>query len=145
MANKIFDKELEDTLHQAEVESKFVAYITSLFHYNSINFDKKIRKLNKRYSLILDDNDKETYYPVSSMTDDISSFLTLEDQISDSNLYCKFMELTKREREILNFSIYFELSDTKIAKLLEISQQSISKTKKHALRKLRDSFTERSN
>lgn len=124
-----------------EEERRFVGYISSLLHYNAINFDKKNRKYNERFALILDDIDNQSQASLVEkeyITE--SSYEELENQISDPHLYTLFMSLTTRERQILNLSIINELKDKQIASLLQVSQQSISKTKKVALKKLRNKF-----
>ncbi|RAW09750.1 hypothetical protein DC345_30280 [Paenibacillus taichungensis] len=127
------DSYVED---KVEEEKRFVAYISSLLHYNSINFDKKNRKFNERFALILDDTDyKELTSGVEE--DAIQNSEILENQISDPDLYATFMNLTTKERQILNLSISKELKNTEIARLLNISEQSVSKTKKTALIKMR--------
>lgn len=118
-------------------ERKFVGYITSLLHFNSINYDKKKRKDNERFRLILDDAEEEMVQSEVSINIDYTEYLKLEDQISDDELYYDFMKLTNREREILEYFVYHELNDTEISRILHVSQQSVSKTKKTALEKLR--------
>lgn len=128
--NELENESDKDKNAKALNESRFVSYITSLLHFNSINFDKKKRKDSERFCLVLDDTEGEQVQHENSINTDFTENLTLEDQIIDSQLYSNYMNLTKREREVLNLSVYHELSDTSIAKLLKITQQSVTKTKK---------------
>ncbi|ETT61033.1 hypothetical protein BSK66_31860 [Paenibacillus odorifer] len=122
------------------LEKRFVGYISSLLHYNSIYFDKKNRKHNERFSMVLDESDYLNHPAENSVEYSDNFFEELENQISDPSLYAAFINLTEREREILNFSIVQNMKDKEIANKLGVSQQSISKTKKVALKKLRESI-----
>ena len=124
----------------SEEEKRFIGYISSMLHYNSIHFDKKIRKLSERYALVLDDIDVKDEAMEESNTESISE--PLEEQISDPSLYAAFLRLTTREREVVNLSICKLLRDREIAQVLGVSQQSISKTRKKALEKLRKAIIE---
>lgn len=139
MQNNSEHKQQENDVRSLN-ESRFVSYINSMLHFNSINYDKKKRKDNERYSLILDDAECDQVQYENLIISDFSDNLKLEDQINDLNLYREFMNLTKREREVVNLAVYHEMSDTKIAGILKITQQSVSKTKKKALEKLRSAF-----
>ncbi|AIQ53421.1 sigma-70 family RNA polymerase sigma factor [Paenibacillus sp. FSL R7-0331] len=123
-----------------DIERRFISYISSLLHYSSINLDKRNRKYNEKFSLIFDEVSEAE---VSNITEgqivDEHLFENLEDQISTPSLYAAFMALTKRERRILNLTMSQNLSDTDIALKLGVTQQSISKTKKNAITKLRNS------
>ncbi|WP_336783471.1 sigma-70 family RNA polymerase sigma factor [Paenibacillus illinoisensis] len=124
----------------SEEEKRFIGYISSMLHYNSIHFDKKIRKLSERYALVLDDIDVKDEAMEESNTESISE--PLEEQISDPSLYAAFLRLTTREREVVNLSICKLLRDREIAQVLGVSQQSVSKTRKKALEKLRKAIIE---
>lgn len=122
-----------------DIEKRFVSYISSMLHYNAMNFDKKNRKYNDRFSLIFD----EVIDTLASNENDLYTdhpFEKLENQISDLSLHEAFMTLTERERKILNLSFCYTLSDTEIAVNFSVSQQSISNSRKNALRKLRKSI-----
>lgn len=121
---------------KAEFEKKFVSYISTLLHFNSINFDKKIRKHQDRFALIMDDVEESD---LNHTNDELfkQELYGLENQISDPNLYKLFLKLSHREKEILNLSYGREERDIEIAQKLGVSQQSVSKTRKNALNKLR--------
>ncbi|WP_244188571.1 sigma factor-like helix-turn-helix DNA-binding protein [Paenibacillus kribbensis] len=108
-----------------------------------MNFDKKSRKHSERFSLILDELDYMTHPTENSIEYSDHSFEKLENQISDPSLYAAFINLTKREREVLNLSIVRNMKDRVIANQLGVSQQSISKTKKGALKKFREAISRR--
>ncbi|WP_342424619.1 sigma-70 family RNA polymerase sigma factor [Paenibacillus sp. FSL E2-0178] len=123
-----------------DIERRFVSYISSMLHYNSINFDKKKRKYTDRFSLIFDEvSEMEDSYTEDEGSNE-NTFENLEDQISNPFIFAAFMSLTERERKILNLTMCQNLNDTEIAHQLGVTQQSISKTKKNAIRKLRNSM-----
>lgn len=90
--------------------------------------------------MVLDESDYLNHPAENSVEYSDNFFEELENQISDPSLYAAFINLTEREREILNFSIVQNMKDKEIANKLGVSQQSISKTKKVALKKLRESI-----
>lgn len=129
-----------EKINEVDVERRFVGYISSIIHYNSINFDKKDRRYNERFSLVFNEMEQG---PLSNNEGDYYNDQPLEDleyQISNPVLYATFMSLTEREQEVLNLSFCQDLSDTDISSKLGVSQQNISKTKKNALKKLRKSL-----
>ncbi|MGO4732894.1 sigma-70 family RNA polymerase sigma factor [Paenibacillus sp. 2KB_22] len=121
---------------KAALEKKFVSYISSLLHFNSINFDKKIRKYNERNPLIMEDIE-ESYIGYEDEKLLGFNLYRLENQISDPNLHKFFLKLSEREKEILNLTYAEEKKDIEISQKFGVSPQSISKTRKNALRKLR--------
>ncbi|MGO4529973.1 sigma-70 family RNA polymerase sigma factor [Paenibacillus sp. 2TAF8] len=131
----------ENKAHSFDIsdgEKRFIGYVSSMLHYNSIHFDKKIRKINERYALVLEDMEIRDEVLMTETDVAFGSIVgILEEQISDPFLYAAFLRLTAREREIINLSICKVLRDTEIALILGISQQSVSKTRKKALEKLR--------
>lgn len=140
----------DETVLPAEVvsvEKRFTSYIASLIHFNSINFDKRMRGLNSRYLLTLDSPSASDGSETSALIDSVESSVpiyqieeSLEDQISDPKLYKALKKLNARERAIINLSFYYEFNDTQIGKILRVSQQSISKSKKKILLKLRNAI-----
>lgn len=128
-------KSLQNSM-KAELEKKFVSYISTLLHFNSINFDKKIRKHQDRFALIMDDVEESD---LNHTNDELfkHELYGLENQISDPNLHKLFLKLSHREKKILNLSYGREERDIEIAQKLGVSQQSVSKSKKNALNKLR--------
>ena len=134
----IDQKKIPDST-KADLEKKFVSYISSLLHFNSINFDKKIRKYNERYPLIMEDVEESQFGYVEGNAIELD-LNGLESQISDPALHKLFLKLSSREKEILNLTYVENKKDAEIAEKLRISQQSISKTRKNALNKLRISL-----
>ena len=125
---------------RSNFEKCFVSYISNSMYYNSINFDKKIRRHNNRYALILDGFNENLLLERGADSCREECFIELENQISDPRLYSAFMRLTERERKILNLIVNCSLTDTEIAQFFNVSQQSISRSKNKALRKLREAI-----
>ncbi len=61
----------------------------------------------------------------------------LNELIVNDTIRKAIMNLSERQKEILSFSFIQNMKDKEIAKKLKVSQQSVSKTKKAALNKLR--------
>lgn len=142
-------KENQDTLNQLfkqfYSEIRLIKYISKLLHNNSVNYDKKQRKNKERCALILDqsasynDDDQTTLVNlIPSETAAIVSMLMensphLEECIDHPKLYQALKMLTPNQKKIIDLAYVRELKDTEIAKLLGVSQQSVSKTHKKAL------------
>ena len=126
---------------------RFISHISTTLKFNSINFDKKIRLLQSRFSTTLDapiNSSEEEESFVDLMTDD-TSFDELNDvllkaditdHVSCSVLYAALNSLTKKQKQIINLAYVEGLSDTEIATLLNKSQQAVSKTHKIALKSI---------
>ncbi|WP_019913614.1 sigma-70 family RNA polymerase sigma factor [Paenibacillus sp. HW567] len=131
LSNKI---RLDEAFKSFYFEIRFTTYISSLIRFSSIDFDKKERRLEKRMILNLEDKYMTTQ-------ESFSNDAHLESIASSSLLYNGMLLLTMKEKEVLVESYINSLSDTEIAKKKNISQQAISKTRKNALKKLREFMT----
>ncbi len=138
------NNKLNVAFKQFYAEIRLIKYFSTFLYYYSINFDKKNRRNRDRFALILDqplpDNDNETSKDLIS-----SKILTtsdtpesLDDNISQFQLYQALKSLTPKQKKIIELAYVKELTDTEIAKLLGVSQQNISKTRKNALTRLRN-------
>lgn len=117
-----------------------VSYFLKMIHFESRHFDKKQRELNKRYKLSLD-TVTELGEKISDLIPDQQipscSGKELEHMINDPNLYSAILELTDRQRMLLNYIYVENMKNTEIATVLGISQQAVSKAKNKALLNLR--------
>ncbi|MEK4715931.1 sigma factor-like helix-turn-helix DNA-binding protein [Sporosarcina sp. FSL K6-5500] len=116
---------------------RLISYFSKLIEFEAIKYDMKLREHNKRYNLILDkptnSGNRDT---LVDLLKDGSSGVTitkLEDFIEPAAL----KSLTDKQKNILYLIYIKELKDTEISKMLGVSQQSITKTKKTAIQKLR--------
>lgn len=131
---------------------RFISHISNTLFYNSINFDKRHRLLNSRFSLTLDapvnKEDETTYLDLlineRYIDDDKDLFEkgSLKDVVVNEVVYNALNTLTENQLTILNLAYIEQLSDTEIAKKLNKSQQVISKTHKLALKKLTEYLNE---
>lgn len=141
---------LNELFKQFYSEIRLIKYFSTILRNNSINYDKKQRKNKDRYPLILDqpvsygDDDHMTLASlIPSENTAIVYMLTensshLEEYIDHPQLYRALKQLTPNQKKIIELAYVQELKDTEIAKLLGVSQQSISKTHKKALNRIRD-------
>lgn len=124
---------------------RFTSYIASALYFNALNFDKRHRKIQKRYLLTIDKSFGEEDLTFKDNIIDSSSTISLNDLIKSENiidyledpLLCEAVNLlTKKQKEILDLAYVKGLSDTEIGKVLDKSQQSVSKTHKKALKRI---------
>lgn len=124
-------------------KARLVSYFSKTIYYEAINYDKKIRKFSENTLLILDKpiSDGNSCLIEQIKDDSINKYSlesnNIEDYINDSRLLNAVKILTERQKQILYLAYIKDLKDTEISKLLLVSQQSISKTKKTALRRIR--------
>lgn len=122
---------------------RLISYLSKLIYYEAVNYDKKIRKSSKTFLLVLDKPFEDgNSILLDKVTNKHTNREILEsdkvgDYIHDFRLFKAVEKLTERQKHILYLAYIKDLQDTEIAKLLMVSQQSISKTKKTAVRKIR--------
>jgi RNA polymerase sigma factor (sigma-70 family) len=129
---------------------RFTSFISSTIYFNAINYDKKQRKHNLRHLLTIDSpaqNDEDMNFKDSLVDPNgettIEKILDSEDitdYIEDPILYEAVNSLSKKQKEVLSLAYIKCLTDTDIAKLLNKSQQSVSKIHKRALEKIQEFF-----
>ena len=126
---------------------RFTSYISSTIYFNAINFDKRQRIQNSRHSLTLDATIPEgNGSSFAEMLGDAESSISLDavlmdaslpDQVASSDLFAALQTLTAKQLQILELSYVNGLNDTEIGIALSKSQQTVSKTRKRALKALR--------
>ncbi|MEK4529874.1 sigma-70 family RNA polymerase sigma factor [Paenibacillus sp. FSL H8-0104] len=124
-----------------EVNRRFIKYMANLIHYNSINYDKKRRLKDSRFSLTLD-NDEKQESALLTVYDSETVPPNLKDHITDHSLYQAYNSLPSQQQQILSLAYIQTLNDKEIAKILGVSQQNVSKHRLKALAKLRSLITE---
>ena len=120
---------------------RLISYFIKVLHFESIHFDKKLHLHNNRYQLataqtggaelICEQNFNEYY-------DYHSPSLSFQDHFTSEELFKSFNQLTEKQKYIITLSYLHQMTDTEIAKSLGISQQSVYKTRKIAIKKLRN-------
>ncbi|WP_243292137.1 sigma-70 family RNA polymerase sigma factor [Bacillus sp. FJAT-47783] len=136
---KLVDKAF--SIHYRQI--KKIKYINNLIHYFSIDYDRKIRKLNQRFLLtldqpleegsdstmkdvLIDNGNEERYYGKSS----------LKEQIENEKLYKALDILTQKQTLILDMLYVKQLTLNEISNILGTTPQNISNQHKKALKKL---------
>lgn len=136
-------KKVEDTFQIYYEQIRKFAYINSLIRIYSVDFDKRVRKLRNRYSLILDQpvNDEaantNTYKNIIPSELNQENYSSLREAVGNEPLYNALEILTDFQYLILELIYVYNLSKTEIAKLVETSPQNISNTHKKAIVKLK--------
>jgi RNA polymerase sigma factor (sigma-70 family) len=125
---------------------RFTAFISTALYFNAVNFDKRYRKMLNRYTLTVDKPLKEEEdISFKDMITDSEAEIQIEwiiqsddikDYIADPVLYEAILTLSDKQREVINLAYVKGLSDTEISKVLNKSQQAISKTRKKALKNI---------
>lgn len=119
-----------------EVNRRFIKYMASLIHYNSINYDKKRRKIVNRFPLTLDNDENLESALLASYDSEIIP-PNLKDHITNRSLYEAYERLSEQQQQILSLAYVQGLNDREIAGIMRSSQQNISKHRLKALTKLR--------
>ncbi|MBB6450267.1 RNA polymerase sigma factor (sigma-70 family) [Geomicrobium halophilum] len=133
--------------HYANVQ--FTQYLSKTLHWTSINYDRKRRNLDQKQILLdkpwedgttgnplldefsLSRNDEKVNLEFVAETNDLSSWS------SDITLTKALLRLTSRQRTIIIEHYGNGRKNSEIARLLNISQQAVSRTHLHALKRLR--------
>ncbi|GHH99593.1 sigma-70 family RNA polymerase sigma factor [Neobacillus kokaensis] len=141
-------KKLNQAFQQFYGEIRLIHYISRLLthyswqyyqkkkkeaEYHLYTFDQPIKEESNNYSLgsLISDGNSEVIDSV------LNQSKSLMDHIQDPKLYRAMERLTKKQRKALELCYLYNLSHTEIGKVLQVSQQAVSKTIKNALKKLR--------
>jgi len=127
---------------------RFLKYISTSIRYAAIDFDKRLNRIRNREQLILDqpleDEEKnllnERWLKTNDQIVEESFFaisMNFVEAIEDPLIYRALRSLTDRQKLIVTLSFVLKYQDKEIADLLGVSQQSVSKTKKVAIVKIR--------
>jgi len=123
---------------------RFISHISTTLKFNSINYDKRLRLLQSRFSSTLDasinsNEGEETFLDLlpdeqaNNLFGEIVNNDNLDEHVTCPILYDALNSLTKKQKEIINLAYVEGLSDTEIGLRLNKTQQAISKTHKKAL------------
>lgn len=136
---------LDQKFREHYFEIRFISYICTHLYYQSIHFDKKIRKQSTKEIAILDqpidDNEeltmKDTIAAIQQTTQSEVKPKSLEEVLSNEKIIKVLSKLTSKQREVL-FQIYVNgYKEKEVAQELGVSQQAVSKIKRSALNKLK--------
>lgn len=127
------------------------AYFNKLLKNFAIDFDKKVRKLQQRFSLTLDSI--QDVSPVKNLSmdlqingDDLNTPEgSLKEEIGDVTLSKALESLTKTQYKILELIYVRKLTNLEVAKLLDSSPQNISNLHRKAIKKLKNEMEGKKN
>ncbi|MGR6898350.1 sigma-70 family RNA polymerase sigma factor [Rummeliibacillus sp. BSL5] len=144
------EKKLDNAFRKFYFHIRFISFISTAIYFNAVNFDKKHRKIQQRHPLTVDrplGNDEDgtfkdliTDEKAQIHIDHIIQKESILDYLEDPQLCSAVEKLTEKQKEIINLAFVNGLSDTQIGKILNKSQQSVSKTRKKAIQNIIQSF-----
>lgn len=123
---------------------RFTAYVSSTLYFHGINLDKKIREVNYRFPVTLDqpvNDDSGLSHKDFSSAEDFENFDVesdnILDYIIDPNLYKAIQNVTSNQKEILYLVYIKRFTDSEVSILLGKTQQAVSKSRSKALKQIR--------
>lgn len=142
-------KRLDNSFRIFFSEIRLIYYISKHLTYFARHYNSKISKKSNIFLLILDqplksnDSNEATYKDLIDVSCDvvleiITAKNRLLDAIQSPVLHKAFKQLTNRQINILEFYYINGYNLSEIAKILNISQQAVSKTFRKALQKLKE-------
>ncbi len=139
------NKDLVEKAFQEHYEKvRFDFYFTNLIKRAAVDFDKKIRKINERFSLTLDTpstSDTENGGSILDLLVDDNPFeeepSTLNEEITNELLFQTLEYLTDSQYKILDLLYVKNLTNLEAAEAANVSAQYVSQTQKRALQKLK--------
>lgn len=136
--------ELDRLFKQFYFKIRFISHISTTLKFNSINYDKRWKLIQSRFTSTLDasinsSEGEETFLDLIADEQSENLFIeivlndSLEEHVTCPMLHNALNSLTKKQKEIIHLAYVEGLNDTEIAQKLNKSQQAISKTHKKAL------------
>ncbi|WP_238916622.1 sigma-70 family RNA polymerase sigma factor [Clostridium sp. YIM B02555] len=114
-------------------KNKFIEDEELIMYINKCLKNKSIYLSNKQ-------NKDKQYLCFTSEAEilDVFNYVEMKDEYSDIRFNDLISSLNKRQKEIMFYKFYMQLSDIEIGKILKISRQTVNKTQKRALKNLKD-------
>jgi len=147
-----YKKEMLEKLFQIHVRKmQLLSYFSKVLHFESQKYDKKIRHMNSVNQLILDKNVNDGEGMVLDLVEgeqpfDELEFLTpvssydLEFVFEDKHLYEIVSNLSPKQKNVLHLLFVDGLTEIEAAQRLDVTKQSINKTKNQALKKIKQDY-----
>lgn len=139
-AYKSYSLVLDDTFRKHYFEYRFIAYLTICFYYESVQYDKKIRKHNEREAAILDSPIEEGITLkdlIAAKEESNLSEKPFNDLLNNDLLIESLKDLSSQQQSILSYYYVSGFNEREISEILKISQQAVSKAKRKAIDKLK--------
>ncbi len=134
-------KSLDELFKQFYKEIRIVKYMNSMIRIFSIDFDKRVRKNQKRYLLTVDHPEAGDRLPSETGSDAFEEFLDRQDDLSqhvqDYQLYQAIQNLTDKQKSVLTKVYLHGATMQEIADSLGESRQNISNIHKKGLENIR--------
>lgn len=141
------NKEKLDTAFKEHFEKvREIKFYNTLIRISAIDYDKKVRKFNGRFSLTLDQpvGDSEHMTNKDMLVDTDSTIKYEPDNfdslIGDKKLKNALKTLTAKQLQILELIYIKDLSNLEIAEIINSTPQNICNTHRKSLKKLRESL-----
>lgn len=134
-ANEILNKAFMEFFYKY----RLISYFSKLSYSFSIEFDKKQRKKRERYLLILDNPNKRPLH-ITHYNEDFTGTINYNnfyENFSNQNLANAFKNLTSRQIKVLELFFVHNLKQYEIAGIMDVTPQSISKSIKTSLTKIK--------
>ncbi|WP_053220311.1 sigma-70 family RNA polymerase sigma factor [Virgibacillus senegalensis] len=144
-------KKLDDKFRDYYSRAKATKYFSNLIYFNSINFDKRIRKYHDKNLTILNQplSDKESDSEdewidrlegedVEPLEQIVMESGKLEDHILNEELYGAIQQLSPQQKEVLELIYVRQLKMKEIADLKGTSAQNISKIHRQSIKKMKN-------
>ncbi|WP_366290564.1 sigma-70 family RNA polymerase sigma factor [Paenibacillus sp. AN1007] len=148
--NGEYDKEraLNESFRTFYFHIRFVAYVTSLLQFMSIDQMRRNQRYAARNVLIYDKPSSDessmsigearsTYQTSLDSAHSNSSVLPLKEQLTDDRLESAYEKLTDKQKHVTTLYYGQGYHDHEIAAELQVSQQAVAKTRGNALKKMR--------
>lgn len=145
-------KDILEKMFQIHVRKfQLLSYFSQTLFFESQRYDKKIRRNNNLYQLVLD---KDTSFGESKIVDTIpdentkdnfeiiasKNFTHLELVFEDKQLYEIASNLTQRQKDIIHAVFIGNQTEDEIANRLGITKQAVNKAKNQALKKIKQEY-----
>ncbi len=129
-------------------EISFLAYVNKILLYSHKDFYKYYKKIDTKEKLFLNHHsDLESIYNIVDDSIDIIEQISINSPstyfreiLTDFNIVKEIEKLTKNQKDVLYKCIVEGKSDTEVAEESGKTKQTINKTKKSALHKLRQAL-----
>ncbi|WP_342544224.1 sigma-70 family RNA polymerase sigma factor [Lysinibacillus sp. FSL W7-1291] len=127
------NRKMVDEIFQTHyIRVRKITYVSSLIYFFSLDFDKKRRRLQNRFLLIVDNDLFET----ECTRGDVKIEGGLLDMVENEQLFKALKTLTGKQLQILELIYVKDCSIKVIAETLHTSPQNISNLHRKALKKL---------
>lgn len=116
---------------------RFISYISKYLNYETSHFIIKEEKILSMLDLEEDTIPDRAYDNNNDNNITVNNF---SDYILDYKLFCACKKITDYQKIIIYLAFFLDMNDLQIANKLNVTRQSISKTRKRALMALKNSM-----